>query len=353
MSGGASTGTDGGSAQEGTAGSDTEGHAHDAHDEVGPPGRDGLRSLPGSADLYNRWESRQWSVAGLDLARDRRRFAELRPFARREILSALAELEIGESCVTRTLSALADHAPDEADRLYLCTQMADEARHVRFFQSYLSDVAGIAAEQLEPHGAMGGESGFGVVYDPLLTRHTAAVRTRPDDRRVWHVAVVSYHLLAEGLLAVAGLRALRALAKSCELTALSEGLANVVRDEARHVTFGLAATRRGAQSGYADAIGEAYLDGLGAATRVLVNPARRAASPVLPTALRAYAGNLAAEWSAANARMCRHVEVVGLAALDTSANLCWSSGLDAAFAEYRERWGAHHPVARARQLGLV
>ncbi|MEY9904759.1 ribonucleoside-diphosphate reductase beta chain [Catenulispora sp. MAP12-49] len=362
MSNGATTGTDSGSAQEGMADSDTdsdtdtEGHEHKhehEHDEAGPPGRDGLPDLPGSADLYNRWEVRQWSVAGLDVARDRRRFAELKPFARREILSALAELEIGESCVTRTLSALVDHAPDEADRLYLCTQLADEARHVRFFQSYLSDVAGIGADQLEPHGTMGGESGFGVVFDPLLRSQTGNVRIRPDDRRVWHVAVVSYHLVAEGLLAVAGLRALRALAKTCELTALSQGLANVVRDEARHVTFGLAATRRGARSGYAEAIGQAYLDGLDAATRVLVNPARRAASPVMPTALGAYAGNLAAQWSAARARMRRHVEVVGLAALEAPAELRWSSGFGVALAEYRERWGAEHPVARARRLGLV
>jgi ribonucleoside-diphosphate reductase beta chain len=340
----------GGSFQAGAADSDAGEHEHD---EAGPPGRDGLRRLPDSADLYDRWEARQWSVARLDLARDRQRFEELKPFARREILGALAELEIGESCVTRTLSALADHAPDEADRVYLCTQLADEARHVRFFQTYLSDVAHIAAEELAPKGAISGESGFGTVFDPLLRRHTGNVRTRPGDRRVWHVAVVSYHLVAEGLLAVAGLRALRALAGSCGLTALSQGLSNVVRDEARHVTFGLAATRRGARSGHAEAIGEAYLDGLGAATRVLVNPTRRAMSPVLPAALRAYAGNLAAEWSAAHARMRRHFEVVGLSVLHTSADLHWSSGLGAAFAEYQERWDAEHPVARACRLKLV
>lgn len=325
----------------------------DEHDEAGPVGGDGLRRLPGATDLYNRWEGRQWSVAGLDVARDRRSFRELRPFARREMLIALAELEIGESCVTRTLSALADHAPTDADRLYLCTQMADEARHVRFFQRYLAEVAGIGAEDLDPHGAMGSESGFGVIFEPVLREHTDGVRAGGGDRQAWHVAVVVYHLLAEGLLAVAGLRALRALAKSCGLAALSQGLANVVRDEARHVTFGLAATRQGAGSGFAEAIGQAYLDGLGAATRVLVNPGRRAASPVMPAALRAYAANLAGQWSAAKERMRRHFEVVGLGALDAEADRRWHSGLAAASAEYHQRWGADHPVARARRSALI
>lgn len=97
-----------------------------------------------SADLYRRWEKQQWAVADVNPARDRERWGTLTTFMRGQMLGALAELEVGEVTVTHTLGSLIDSPPTEDDRIFLCTQLADEARHVKFFQTYLTDVCGIA-----------------------------------------------------------------------------------------------------------------------------------------------------------------------------------------------------------------
>ncbi|MFD0885018.1 hypothetical protein ACFQ08_10710, partial [Streptosporangium algeriense] len=309
--------------------------------------------LPGARELYDRWEIQQWSVSGVEVVRDVPRLAELGAFTRRELLSALAELEIGESCVTRTLSALADHAPSTADQLYLCTQLADEARHVQFFQRYLFQAAQVTAADLEPDGALGRVSGYGRVFEPLLREFTGRVRERRGEPAAWYAALVHYHLVTEGILAAAGLRTLRTQARRYGLRALDEGLTNVTRDEARHLTFGLSAAREGVRSGYADVIGGTYLEGVDLAARVLVNPAKRATTPVIGAALRAHAANLSAQWSVAHARMVRQLALVGLRALTTTAERVWQDSMTAAFTEYRGVWGTEHPVARALRLSML
>ncbi|MGW7579335.1 ribonucleotide-diphosphate reductase subunit beta [Streptomyces sp. NPDC054765] len=309
--------------------------------------------LPGAQELYDRWEIQQWSVSRVEVVRDARRFAELRPFARRELLTALAELEIGESCVTRTLSALADHAPTEPDRIYLCTQLADEARHVQFFQRYLLQVAQVAATDLEPAGALGQASGYGQIFEPLLCEATARVREQPGEPAAWYAALVHYHLVTEGILAAAGLRTLRTMARACGLPALQEGLTNVSRDEARHLTFGLSTARDGVRSGWGGIIGETYREGVAIGARVLVNPMQRSQAPVIRQALAAYAGQICAQWSIAHGRMMRQLGLIGLESLRGELELTWGEAFAAAFTEYQEAWGTEHPVARARRLSLV
>jgi ribonucleoside-diphosphate reductase beta chain len=309
--------------------------------------------LPGPRELYDRWELQQWSVAKLDVSRDAERFAALRPFARAELLGALAELEIGEVCVTRTLSSLVDHAPAEADRIYLCTQMADEGRHVQFFQRYLYEAAAVDEADLAASGSLGRDSAYGNIFEPVLIAATENVRARAGEREAWFAALVQYHLLTEGVLAASGLRVLRALAKSCGLDALNEGLTNVARDETRHLTYGLAAARTGVESGYADIIGETYLGGLATAVEVLVNPERKTTAPVLRPALAARAAQIQFQWTVAYERMVKQLNLVGLHRLRDRADQAWQDAFDQVFARYRETWGADHPVPRARKLGLL
>src|SRR5215472_6292673 len=51
----------------------------------------------------------------------------------------------GEQCVTDTLSPMVHAAPDEENRLFLSTQLVDEARHSYFFARFFSEVLGIGA----------------------------------------------------------------------------------------------------------------------------------------------------------------------------------------------------------------
>ncbi|GAA3293660.1 hypothetical protein GCM10020295_16150 [Streptomyces cinereospinus] len=204
-------------------------------------------NLPRPRDLYDRWETQQWAVSQVRVDRDAGRWAELKPFTRRELLTALADLEIGEVCVTQTLSALVDHSPTEDDRIYLCTQMADEGRHVQFFKDYLLGPVGVDRAELETAGSeLSRLSAYGAVFEPVLRQATGRVRDSGGEPAVWYAGVVLYHLVTEGVIAGAGLKTLRSFVRTVGgLQALEEGLANVARDETRHLTYGQTACRTG------------------------------------------------------------------------------------------------------------
>lgn len=298
-------------------------------------------ALPTPRALYNRWEQQQWSVVDLRVERDAPVWAALRPFARQELADALAELEVGEVCVTRTLSSLVDHAPGDEDRIYLCTQMADEGRHVRFFQEYLTVAAGIALDEELDAG-----SAYGQLFEPQLYASTGRVRQTGGDPAAWFEALVEYHLITEGVLAATALRSTRVLAKRFGLAALEEGLTNVARDESRHLTYGLAAARRGVDSGYADVVTRTYLAGVELAARVLVNPARRSVTPVMRAALVARANQLTSQWQLALDRAVRQLRLIGLPGLRGEVESAWRAAQGRALDEYQERWGTEHPVVK-------
>jgi ribonucleoside-diphosphate reductase beta chain len=306
-----------------------------------------LPKLPSPYELYNRWEKQQWSVAGVECAKDAPTWQELRPFARGELLAALAELEVGEVAVTQTLSALVDHAPDEDGRIYLCTQLADEGRHVRFFQEYLTKAAGVDLDDPQDGKVLEAAAAYGNLFEPELRASTSRVREPGETAEAWYQALVQYHLITEGVLAATALRTVRALARRCELRALDEGLTNVTRDETRHVTYGLVAAREGTAGEYRDTIAETYLAGTELAARVMVSPGTRAVTPVLRVALKQRAAQLTGQWDMARDRMLRQLAVIGLPELRDEAARAWTWSRERALDEYAERWNAEHPVRRA------
>ena len=91
--------------------------------------------------LYELWERQQWATQDLDFSRDREdwheRFDEEERFQRMYGLSAFF---VGEQRVAAELGPMMRAAPDEDMRLFLCTQIADEARHVAFFDRFYSEV---------------------------------------------------------------------------------------------------------------------------------------------------------------------------------------------------------------------
>jgi ribonucleoside-diphosphate reductase beta chain len=315
----------------------------DTEPDTEPEG--GRSALPSPRALYNRWEQQQWSVAKVRVDRDSATWAALLPFAKQELGDALAELEVGEVCVTRTLSALADHAPGDEDRIYLCTQLADEGRHVTFFQEYLTVAAGISIDD-----SLAAASAYGQLFEPRLYASTGRVRATNGDRAAWLEALVEYHLITEGVLAATALRSTRVLARRFKLDALDEGLTNVARDESRHLTYGLAAAHRGVETGHADLVARSYLSGVELAARVLVNPYKKAVAPVMKVALIARAKQLSTQWQLALDRAVRQLRLIGLPQLRGEVEHAWRGAQERALVEYRERWDTEHPVVKA---GLV
>lgn len=305
------------------------------------PGR-----LATPADLYRRWERQQWAVAVVDPARDHPTWTALSDFSRTQLLGALAELEVGEVAVTHTLGALIDSPPAEDDRIFLCTQLADEARHVRFFQTYLEQGCGLRAEEVagtQPEAS----ADYAQVFAPELTRVTDAVRADHGDRESWYRALVYYHLVTEGVLAATALRTTRFLARRLRLAALEEGLTNVTRDESRHVSYGLRAAQDGVAHGFGDVVAQAHLEAVGPAAWVLIGPTRPNPVPAIPAALRSRAGQLQAGIEIARERLLKQLRLVGLPELTDDAARAWDHAVAAALDAYEERWSARHPIRAA------
>jgi len=306
-------------------------------------------ALASSADLYRRWERQQWSVAVVDPARDAQAWRSLSPFVKDQMLGALAELEVGEVCVTHTLGALVEHPPTEDDRIFLCTQLADEARHVRFFQTYLEDACGVALDGAEG-GELEGAADYAHVFAPELVRVTSSIRDRGGDPEVWYRALVYYHLITEGVLAATALRTTRMLARRLNLPALNEGLTNVTRDESRHVSFGLWAAAGGVANGYRKVITDAHLESIGMAAWVLIGPAQYNPAPAIRVALRARALQLQSQVDIGEERLLKQLRLIGLPELVDQARQAWHAAISAALDAYEERWSTRHPIRVAAAL---
>src|SRR4051794_4027836 len=101
----------------------------------------GRAPLLGYRELYDLWERQQWAVQDLDFTQDRIDWQErISPEERFLRMYGLSSFFVGEQRVTAELGPMMRAAPDEEMRLFLCTQIADEARHVAFFDRFYAEV---------------------------------------------------------------------------------------------------------------------------------------------------------------------------------------------------------------------
>ena len=93
------------------------------------------------------WERQQWQTQELDFSRDREdwheRISEEERFQR---MYGLSSFFIGEQKVAEELGPIMRAAPTEDQKIFLCTQIADEARHVRFFERFYREVGVLEAD---------------------------------------------------------------------------------------------------------------------------------------------------------------------------------------------------------------
>ena len=133
-------------------------------------------------------------------------------------------------------------APDEEMRIFLCTQIADEARHVAFFDRFYAEVGILEADGLEERLAETSEHlnpEFGELFDELLTARVDRLAVEPEDLEALVEAVTIYHMVVEGMLALTGQHFIIDYNERMgTLPGFVEGFTNVARDEHRHVAFG-------------------------------------------------------------------------------------------------------------------
>ncbi len=200
-----------------------------------------------STSLYRRWEKQQWAVADLDFTSDQQQWSTLDEGQRDTVRRTMILFFIGEQAVTDTLSPILHAAPHEDERIFLATQIADEARHTVFFQRFFDEVLEVHGGLRNALNVVGPEAtkGFRRIFETDLINATDAVRKDPGDVQSWVEAVVTYHLIIEGYLALTGQRALLHFFRAIGLLpGFTAGFTPVARDESRHIGFGVLALRR-------------------------------------------------------------------------------------------------------------
>ncbi|HEY2477312.1 MAG TPA: ribonucleotide-diphosphate reductase subunit beta [Solirubrobacterales bacterium] len=199
--------------------------------------------LLGYGELYDLWERQQWQTQELDFSQDREdwheRISEEERFQR---MYGLSSFFIGEQKVAEELGPIMRAAPTEEQKIFLCTQIADEARHVRFFERFYREVGVLESDGL---GEMLVETSshlntnFGELFDQMLGARTERLSREPEDTEVLVEAVTLYHMVIEGMLALTGQHFIMEFnERENTLPAFVEGFGNVARDEHRHVAFG-------------------------------------------------------------------------------------------------------------------
>ena len=192
--------------------------------------------------LYRLWEQNNWSATSIDFSKDVEHWHNV--FSETQRKSALwnyAMFLVGEEAVARTLTPVVDAAPNHDQKIFLTTQVVDEARHHVFFDRFMREVAGQGSDTKSTLEAMESQLtwGFKQVFGEL-DRLTQELHDKPKDKALLAQVVALYHVIIEGVLAVPGQHFIQRYVKDLKLLpGFSEGINNVSRDESRHVAFGV------------------------------------------------------------------------------------------------------------------
>ena len=227
----------------------------------------GRSELLGYHELYELWERQQWRTQDIDFSQDRIDWHErIPPDERFQRMYGLSSFFLGEQRVALELGPMMRAAPTEEMRIFLCTQIADEARHVAFFNRFYAEVGVLEADNLEDRLAEASahtNASFGQLFDELLHDRVDRLAREPGDLETLVEAVTIYHMIAEGMLALTGQHFIIEYNEQVgTLPGFVEGFSNVARDEHRHVAFGARFLRDMAERDgrYGDAIQRALVE---------------------------------------------------------------------------------------------
>lgn len=229
-------------------------------------------------ELYSLWERQQWQTQELDFSQDSEDWAGFPEEERFQRMYGLSSFFIGEQKVAEELGPIMRAAPTEDQKIFLCTQIADEARHVRFFERFYREVGVLESEGLSQMLEETSEhlnDNFSVLFDEMLKKRTDRLSAEPEDTEVLVEAVTLYHMVIEGMLALTGQHFIMDFnEREGTLPGFVEGFQNVARDEHRHVAFGSVFLREKAREDdrYKQAIQRTLEESLPAAEGVLSPP---------------------------------------------------------------------------------
>jgi len=192
-------------------------------------------------DLYQRWEHGNWSAYDLDFSADRAGWEGLSDIQRRSAMWIYSMFFYGEDRVADTLAPYITAAPSEEQAYFLATQQVDEVRHSIFFHRFFKEVIGVGGESIHDTLATTLPQlnwGYRGIFDRLdrMAEELRKDRSLPK----YAQAITLYHLIVEGSLAQPGQHFIEDFfASESTMPGFSAGMANVSKDEQRHIGFGV------------------------------------------------------------------------------------------------------------------
>jgi ribonucleoside-diphosphate reductase beta chain len=228
--------------------------------------------------LYELWERQQWRTQDIDFSQDREDWENFPDDEKFQRMYGLSSFFIGEQKVAEELGPMMRAAPTEEMRIFLCTQIADEARHVAFFNRFYEEVGVLESttlqDRLEETSAHLNPK-FHDLFDDMLHSRVDKLARDPSDLETLVEAITLYHMVIEGMLALTGQHFIITYnEENGTLPGFVEGFNNVARDEHRHVAFGARFLREMAQADpkYLEAIQRTLVECGPAADGVLTPP---------------------------------------------------------------------------------
>ncbi len=309
-----------------------------------------LKERPGPRELYQRWEKQNWSAYEIDFAKDKSDWAAFPDDFKDQLMLGFRGFFLGEAAVTDTLSPLVHAAPTDDDRHFLTTQLVDEARHTIFFDRFFRDaleVDGIeeARRQTEKIGYIirDRDRGYSKLFYKDLVEVTDACRLDPRDYEKWVAGIVLYHLLVEGMLALAGQRRILHVARRFDmLPGFRAGFTMVTRDESRHVNYGVYALLKATEAGLGEHIVLTAERHLIPTCDVLTAPFRKI-PPIPPEFMREFP--IRGGWEFAIGQLRKRMRSAGIADAPLDAlEAKWWARIEENLDEYEELFDEPHPA---------
>ncbi|MCD2194927.1 ribonucleotide-diphosphate reductase subunit beta [Actinomycetospora endophytica] len=186
-------------------------------------------------------DSLQWDETAIDLTADIEAWGKLEDQEYDQILGLLAGFCVGETSVAVHLTSFEAKATID-DSMAACfrSQARDEARHARFFDRVVSEVAGIPGANMTERLEVLRERVSPELLELFEERLPALAYALADDQEELTSAVGLYHMILEGVVLTAGQHALlKALSQlSVKMPGVHKGMELVLRDERWHIGFG-------------------------------------------------------------------------------------------------------------------
>ncbi len=187
--------------------------------------------------LYEKANRLSWNPSSIDFTRDAADWARLGDGGREFFTTAATLFMSGEESVVHDLLPLLQVMAREGrleEELYLTTFLLEEGKHTDFFSRFLDAVqverGDLARYRSDAHHTF---------FDDEVNRSMGRLLRRPTPAAQVR-AVVTYCLIAEGVVAETGYRMLLStLERKDLLPGLRQGVLFIKRDESRHVAYGL------------------------------------------------------------------------------------------------------------------